>query len=68
MVFIKRSLQNCTVFKNQLLDSPQFAGWHAAIPRQCNMGLKPEFALSLWRAHMNVSRLLSFVGVEVEPK
>ena len=51
-----------------VLDPPQIARSNPTVSRERNMRLQPELALSLWRAHMDVSRFLSFVGVKVEPE
>jgi hypothetical protein len=56
------------VFKDELLNLPEFMNWNAPISGQCDIGFKPELAFAIWSSDMDVRRFLTFIRVEVEPK
>jgi hypothetical protein len=58
--------QEVSVLEDQALDRSYLVRANASVPCQSN-GIEPELALSLGRPDVDVRRLSSLIGVEVEP-
>jgi hypothetical protein len=68
MVLIERLSQKLVILEDQFFNLPQVVPADSAIPRQQDCRLKPELALSVRRANVNVRRLVSFIGIEMKPE
>ena len=67
-MFIKSVLQALLVLKNQLLDAPKVMRFDAPVASQTDRWFEPELAFTLGAANVDVSWLLSFIGIEVKPE
>jgi len=56
------------MLENQLLNLPYVGRSHAPVLGQADVRFQPELALAIRRSYMNVRRLLSLVGVKMEPE
>jgi hypothetical protein len=58
--------QKLTVLKDQLLDPAQIVSPHSTVSSQDNGWSKPELALALWGADMNVCGLVALIRIEMK--
>jgi hypothetical protein len=56
------------MFKDQLLNAPEFVGSHPPVARQPDRWLQPELTLPVRRPHVDVRWFLSLIRVEMKPE
>jgi hypothetical protein len=56
------------ILEDQFFNLPQVVRADSAISRQQDCRVKPELALSVRRANVNVRGLVSFIGIEMKPE
>jgi hypothetical protein len=56
------------MFKDQLLNAPEFVGSHPPVARQPDRWLQPELTLPDRRPHVDVRWFLSLIRVEMKPE
>jgi hypothetical protein len=60
--------QKVPVFKDQLLDAAQIVSPHSSVSGQTDGWSKPELALSLGSADMDMWWLIALIRIEMKPE